>query len=227
MAGTCCSDGHGADQTKNVLCAMNTPPSKASKEQTTEVVDRAHLRKLVRKARKGEEAAFEELVRMYHSRVYGVVYRVVNNANDADDLVQQTWLKVWKKLGTFQERSEFFTWVYRIATFVSLDFIRKRQRQRESAMPEGVEPEPAVGANVVGGNAPRPDRAAEHTEIGERFEKALDTLSPEHRMALVLREVEGLSYQEIAQAMKCRKGTVMSRIYYARKNVQDYMRDLQ
>ena len=206
--------------------AMNKDTDHASKEVDRQEPDAQEIHQLVRQAQKGNEEAFGTLVQLYHERVYGVVYRFVNNAEEAKDLSQQTWIKVWKKLNTFEGKAAFFTWVYRVASFVSLDYVRKRKRRRETSIPEGWEPEADVGAESAESRQSRPDRALEHAEVGLRFDAALEGLTPEHRMALTLREVEGLSYEDIAKVMNCRKGTVMSRIYYARRNVQEQMMDL-
>ena len=197
-------------------------PSKKGEEHEAKAVDpgaKEQTRKWVRQAKAGDEAAFGELVKTYHQRLYSVVYRFARNEDDANELAQQTWVKAWNKLHTFKGRSEFFTWLYRIATYVGLDHVRKQKRRREDELLEGVEPLRDHGAETPFSTNPQPDRAAEHDEIRERFNLALEDLSAEHRMALVLREVEGLSYDEIARAMKCRKGTVMSRLYYARKKL--------
>jgi len=208
------------------MMMVNTDDADASNGRRTDEPDSETVHRLVREAREGDEDAFGELVRLYHHRVFGVAYRFVGNADDAQELAQVTWLKAWEKLPTFKERSEFFTWVYRIATYVSLDFIRKRTRRREEPLLEERDPGREPGSGEPPSARPRPDRQLEHGEMQERFERALQELSPEHRMALVLREIEGLSYEEIARVMKCRKGTVMSRIYYARKNMQERLKDL-
>lgn len=182
---------------------------------------------LVEKARQGDERAFGELVQMYHQRIYGLIFGMVHNAEDAKDLSQQAWVKAWKKLDSFKGRSEFYTWVYRIATFVSLDFIRSRARKRETEWLEAVEPARDANAEMPPSMTARPDRDLQHSEIRDVFDRAVEALTPEHKAALLLREVEGLSYDEIARVMKCRKGTVMSRIYYARKSLQQKMGELR
>jgi RNA polymerase sigma-70 factor (ECF subfamily) len=186
------------------------------------------VRRLVGQAQTGNESAFGELMQMYHQRVFSLTYSYVNNSEDAKELSQQAWIKAWNKLGTFKGESEFFTWMYRLASFVCLDYLRKRKRQREEAFPEsGREPAADPSYERSFSSNPRPDRQAAHAEIRRRFEEAMKTLTPEHRAALVLREVEGLSYEEIAKVMKCRKGTVMSRIFYARRKLQELMGDFK
>jgi RNA polymerase sigma-70 factor, ECF subfamily len=185
------------------------------------------IRGLVRKARAGEEGAFGELVKTFHQRVYGLAYSLVNNEDDARDLAQQTWVKVWHKLGSFKEDAGFFTWVYRVASNTCLDFLRGKTRRKEDALPEGMEPVADARVERAPSEVSRPDREMERAEIKAIFEKSLAELSPEHRLALTLREVDGLSYDEIAKVMGCRKGTVMSRIFYARQKMQEKLRELQ
>lgn len=183
--------------------------------------------RLVNKARGGDEEAFGELVKMYHQRVYNLAYGMVNNAEDAAELVQQTWVKVWSKLGSFKEDAKFFTWVYRVASNTGLDFLRHKSRLREDVLLDGVEPAVDPDLDRAASQNSRPDREMAQSEIREVFEKSIESLSPDHRMALILREVDGLSYEEIAKVTGCRKGTVMSRIFYARKKMQEKLGDLR
>jgi RNA polymerase sigma-70 factor (ECF subfamily) len=178
---------------------------------------------LVRRAQAGDQSAFGDLMQAYYQRVYGVLYGMVQHPADAQDLSQQTWVKVWNKLHTFKGDADFYTWLYRVATFVGLDHIRKRKRQREVEMVEAMEPNRDADVEIPPSLVSRPDQEAVARDVRECFEAALATLSPEHRLALIYREVEGLSYDEIAQVMKCRRGTVMSRIFYARKKIQEEM----
>lgn len=183
--------------------------------------------RLVRKAQAGDEAAFGELMQAYHQRVYGILIGMVRHADDARDLSQLAWIKVWNKLPTFRGQADFYTWLYRVTTFVGLDFIRKRNRKREVDLLDEMRPERDPDSEVPPSVVSRPDRAAQQNEVREVFDAALATLSPEHRTALMLREVEGLSYDEIARVMKCRRGTVMSRIFYARKSIQEQLKELR
>jgi len=182
---------------------------------------------LIEAARNGDEKAFGELVTMYNERLYAVVFGFVHHADDARDVCQQVWVKAWRKLNTFKGRSQFFTWLYRIASFTCMDFARKRARAHEIPLLEEVDPPRDPDAFVASSVGARPDQKLQHAEIQAAFSKALQTLSPEHRMALVLREVDGCSYEEIATIMKCRKGTVMSRIFNARKRIQEQLKELQ
>ena len=182
--------------------------------------------RLVKLARNGDQDAFGELFCMYHERLVAVTRSIVGNHEDGCDLAQQTWVKAWNKLDTFKAQSKFYTWIYRIATLTCIDFLRKRKSRPVSTGREEDAREMEWVASMRAARTDRPDVRAGLSEIRARFDKALQHLSPEHRMALVLREVEGLSYEEIATAMKCRKGTVMSRIFHARRRLQEHMAEL-
>jgi RNA polymerase sigma-70 factor, ECF subfamily len=184
------------------------------------------VRRWVKQARDGDEEAFGELVKTYHQQVYNVVYGLVSHADDAKELAQQSWVKAWSKLGSFKQDSGFFTWVYRIASNTAFDFLRRKGRRGEEELVDGVEPVSDARFERAPSEVTRPDREIEYAEIRAVFQAALGEISPEHRLALTLREVEGLSYEEIARVMDCRKGTVMSRIFYARQKIQEKMKGL-
>lgn len=192
-----------------------------------EDVDSLEVDRLVALAIQGDQDAFGQVVQLYYNRVYSVIYRVVNHADDARELSQIAWVKAWQRRADYKQEARFYTWVYRIAVNTSLDFLRKKRRRPEVPL------EPVVGANdddrmqmdrqreLADENTPSDEIHRE--EIRHSFNEALMKLSDEHRTALVLREVEGMSYDEIAAVMKSRKGTVMSRLFYARKALQETM----
>lgn len=206
---------------------MNRALAGSSNPTDNRETEAVEVNRLVEKARGGDEEAFGELVKMYHQRVYNLAYGMVNNAEDAAELAQQTWVKVWNKLGSFKEDAKFFTWVYRVASNTGLDFLRHKARLREDALVDGVEPAVNPDLDRAASQNPRPDREMAQSEIRAVFEESLESLSPDHRTALILREVDGLSYEEIARIMRCRKGTVMSRIFYARKKMQEKLGELR
>jgi RNA polymerase sigma-70 factor (ECF subfamily) len=182
---------------------------------------------LVRRASAGEEEAFGELVMMYHERIYHAIYAVLGHREDAREIEQQTWVKAWRQLPRFRRQSGFYTWVYRIAVNTALDALRSRARRPEDPMPEvGPEALAMALAEHAPSRTPRPDRETQRVEFNELLDKALQQLSPEHRLVIMLREVEGLSYEDIAKAMGCRIGTVMSRIFYARRQLQKMLKDV-
>lgn len=180
--------------------------------------------RLVQQAKGGDEVAFGELMQAYYPRVCQVLIGMVRNQDDVRDLSQQVWIKVWNKLHTFKGDADFFTWLYRVTTFAGLDYIRKRNRRREVEIEDSLEPERNIDALVPPSLTAQPDQMAMTAEVRQTFDEALAALSADHRTALILREVEGMSYDEIATVMRCRRGTVMSRIFYARQAVQEKMR---
>lgn len=181
---------------------------------------------LVRLCQEGRPDAFEVLVNRYRSRVYAVIVNLTGNEADAWDLSQEVFVKAWRGLARFEGRSQFYTWIYRIAHHATYDWLRKRKIVAGVEFEEGVGQRPAVGAVTVPQAALGPDERLGNKEVGGRIAAALQELSVEHRAVVLLKEVEGLSYQEIAEALGCSVGTVMSRLFYARKRLQGMLRDL-
>lgn len=210
---------------ENSGVSLNSAPDAASNPSGE--VDLARVDAWVARAQAGDQDAFGELVKMYQARVYGIAYRMLGNADDAAELAQMAWVKAWQRLGSYKRESKFYTWLYRIVSNTVLDHLRQRSRRREVSLEESSRPGTLSPAERLPAPGPGPDRELERDEVRRAFEEALGGLTPEHRMALMLREVEGLSYGEIAEAMKCRKGTVMSRIFYARKAIQEKLRDVR
>ena len=155
-------------------------------------------------------------MRAHHERTFRLAYAIVHHEADARDICQEVWLTVWKQLGTFRGDSRFTTWLHPIVTRRALDHLRKRRRWFDRFLPfdtgdDSVASvsEPATDDNVRG--------QAEGSETIERVRTALASLPPKHRAVLALRELEGLSYEEIAQATGIPAGTVMSRLHHARR----------
>lgn len=190
-------------------------------------VDWTELETWVEQARSGDEESFGRVVQALHGRVYAVAYRYMGNADDAREVTQMTWVKAWQKLGTYRQQARFYTWIYRIAANAAMDHLRKTGRRRESEYLDELDhSDPPEVVASFRGNHDGPDQMLMRKERLEAFESALGKLKEEHRMILVLRELEGMSYQEIAEVMKCRAGTVMSRLFYARKAIQNELREL-
>jgi RNA polymerase sigma-70 factor (ECF subfamily) len=176
---------------------------------------------LVKRARNGDRAAFHLLVERYQRKVYGVCYGMVRNRDDAMDLSQETFIKVYRNLDRFEGSSAFYTWVYRIACNVCIDWLRRAKRTRT------VDYDDAIARDEGGDEGMMPNRLGitpakilARRELGDKIQDALQTLSPIHREVILLREVQGLSYQEIADTLDISIGTVMSRLHHARKNMQ-------
>jgi RNA polymerase sigma-70 factor, ECF subfamily len=184
-------------------------------------------RDLVLAAQRGDREAFRTLFDRYHRRAYALAFGVVRHQDDALDVVQDAFIKAHKYLDKFEGNSSFYTWLYRIVMNLAIDHLRKHRRVRpveldearldESSVDEGLLPK------MLGGN---PGRALMDKEIRARIDTALGELSENHRSVLVMRELEGLSYEEMAKAMGCSKGTIMSRLFHARKNMQARLLDL-
>ena len=171
---------------------------------------------LLQRARAGDQTAFGALMRAHYERTFRLVYAIVRNEADARDVCQEVWLKVWQELPGFRGDSKFTTWLHPIATRKSLDHLRKRRRWFDRFLPFGDGesaqtrvPEPAVTDDA--------GKQAEGAERRAELQAALAALPPKLRAVLALREVEGLSYEEIAAAVAVPTGTVMSRLYHARR----------
>jgi len=183
---------------------------------------------LVARARAGDEAAFGELMRTHYEKTFRRVVAIVRNEHDARDLCQEIWLAVWQQLGMFRGQARFSTWVFTLATHRAIDHLRKRRRWFDRFLPfsredsesgQPLEFEPAEPS-------PGPNAAAEKHERLQRFEQALAALPPGPRAVLALREIEGLSYAEIAATLDCPVGTVMSRLHQARRLLLRQLKDL-
>jgi RNA polymerase sigma-70 factor (ECF subfamily) len=164
---------------------------------------------LIAQAQQGDRRAFGELVRRHREGVINVVYRMCGDANVAEDAAQEAFIRAWQHLASYRPRSPFRNWVYRIATNAALDALR---RERETV---------DIDALAVASSDEGPEAAVEGEERGERVRQAVLALPPASRAAVVLREYEGLSYQEIADTLGIPMGTVMSRLNYARKRLRE------
>ena len=173
-------------------------------------------------AKQGDQQAFRTLVERYQRRVIGVALAMVHNPDDAMELAQETFVRAYENLPKFESRSSFSTWLYRIAANLSIDF---RRRQGRQITLHGEEAESELGRMP----APQGDafRASSRNELRERINKALEQLTPEHRVAILLREIEGLSYDEVSETLRIPKGTVMSRLHYARDRLRALLKDLE
>lgn len=178
---------------------------------------------LIELAQSGNQSAFRTLVETYQSMVYNLAYRMVNNPEDAADLTQEVFLSVWRNLRSFQGRSALSTWLYRLTANAAIDFLRKEQRHPTVPL-TAEDSDGEERALDIPDESASPQRELERKELREAIEQGLATLSPDHRQILLLREMEGLSYQEIAQALGLEEGTVKSRIARARLALRDFLR---
>jgi RNA polymerase sigma-70 factor, ECF subfamily len=181
-------------------------------------------RSLVLAAQAGDAQAFRALVERYQRRVYQLALGMVKDSDEAMDITQETFVRVHRYLSSFKGDSSFFTWTYRIATNLCLDSARKRSGRERVEMDESdaeIESRMDPPSAALAG----PQRAALNAELKEKIDEALAALPPKHRAILLLREVEGLSYEELARTLGIRKGTVMSRLFHARLKMQRKLRE--
>jgi RNA polymerase sigma-70 factor (ECF subfamily) len=192
-----------------------------SESQYVSIEDKA----LVAKAQKGDTDAFEELVARHRDKVYARAYSMMRSEEEALDVSQDAWVKAWRRLEQFQGGSSFATWMTRIVINLCLDQLRRQKRQRAESLEEladedgGVERQmPVITIN--------PTERLERGELRARIDKAMADLSEEHRTVLVLHAFEELEYKEIAKVAGCSIGTVMSRLFYARRRLAARLADL-
>ncbi|HWP60640.1 MAG TPA: sigma-70 family RNA polymerase sigma factor [Candidatus Acidoferrales bacterium] len=172
---------------------------------------------LVQRCRHGEVSAFQELVARHYQKVFLVVVGVVNDREDALDIVQEAFFRAYRKIGSFKGDSSFYTWVYRIAVNIAIDFKRQLKRSpTERAEGRQALEESAGDPDKLGSD---PARDLQRKQIEQRLLAAINELTPDHRAVIVLRAIEGLSYKDISRILGCSEGTVMSRLHYARKRL--------
>jgi RNA polymerase sigma-70 factor (ECF subfamily) len=175
---------------------------------------------LIERARNGDETAFRSLVDRHQRRAFAIAIALVRDENDAREVVQEAFLRVYRGLSAFNGSSSFFTWLYRIVTNLSIDLMRKPSR-REAELDEtrrlDDEDQIPLLSRIEGSD---PADAVRRGEIARRIQAALDELPPYHRSVIVMREVDGMSYEEMAEAMGVSKGTIMSRLFHARQKLQ-------
>lgn len=184
---------------------------------------------LVQRTQRGDRTAFRALFDKYHQRVFAVSLSVVKNPQDAHDIVQEAFVRVHRHLGSFQGNSSFYTWLYRITMNLSIDHHRRKKTARQVDYDDRVlrddvesEGDDKVAPHYTGSD---PGRVHAQKELAKRMQEALATLPAYHQEVIVLREVDGLSYEEIAKIMKVPKGTIMSRLWHARRKMQHALSD--
>lgn len=196
-------------------------------ERARAAEDRERDRALVARAQRGDQRAFRELYDRYHKRAYAVAFGVLKNKHDALDVVQESFVKVHRHLDGFQGSSSFYTWLYRIVMNLAIDQLRRKKTARPVEYDDAIDREGALADEHV---LPRmldanPRRTVIRRELMARVEAALATLPDYHRQVIVLREIEGLSYEEMAEVLDVPKGTIMSRLFHARRKMQVALQD--
>jgi RNA polymerase sigma-70 factor (ECF subfamily) len=180
---------------------------------------------LVQRARDGDLAAYDELIQRFQERIYATVYHMTANHEDANDLAQETFIKAYKALKSFKGDSSFYTWIYRIAVNKTINFLKQRRNRTHMSLNDvdfNLEHDPDMVA-LVSHNTPL--RNAKLSELQEKLNAALLKLSEVHRMVVVLHDVQGMPHEEIGKIMDCNVGTVRSRLFYARQQLQALLSD--
>ncbi|TVQ91017.1 MAG: sigma-70 family RNA polymerase sigma factor [Deltaproteobacteria bacterium] len=190
---------------------MTTPSQLESREEDIQ---------MVLAVREGDTTAYRGLVEKYQERIYHMVYGMLRNQEDARDITQDAFVKAYDNLQKFRLESSFYTWIYRIARNLTIDYLRKRKRRPETEFDEQVATRDERGGIDESHVQEGPGRTLERKRLYARIMTAMQQLPEDQREVVLLRELEGLSYKEIAEAMEIPEGTVMSRLYYARKKLQ-------
>lgn len=176
---------------------------------------------LIKSALKGDMASFEELILSYEKKVYNVALRILKNPEDAKDISQEVFIKIYKNLDKFDGKSSFSTWVYRITTNACIDELRKKKGKETFSMDSEIEEDEGSFKREFADNSPSPEEAVISKETGNEIIKSVEKLSDEHRTIIVLRDIHGLSYTEIADMTGLSIGTVKSRISRARLHLKN------
>jgi RNA polymerase sigma factor (sigma-70 family) len=197
---------------------MPAPEDVGSNDQADDLM-------LVQRAQHGDYGAYDTLMQRYQERVYATIYHMTANHEDAGDLTQETFIKGFQALKSFKGDSSFYTWVYRIAVNKTINFIKQRKNKSHLSLNDldfNAEHDPDFVA-LVSDKTPR--REANLSELQEKLNAAMQRLSPAHRLVVTLHDVQGLPHDEIATIMDCNIGTVRSRLFYARQQLQAHLSD--
>ena len=198
--------------------AENTP-------STAPVADLRHEKELVRSAQSGDLEAYDELVRRYQERVYATLYHMTSSHEDATDLAQESFIKAFRALKSFKGDSSFFTWLYRIAVNKAINFRKLKKNRTQMSLNDldfNAEHDPAIVALI---SDKTPYREANLSELQQCLNAALQKLSEVHRLVVTLHDVQGLPHEEISRILDCNVGTVRSRLFYARQQLQAFLSD--
>lgn len=177
-------------------------------------------RDLVERARQQDLAAYDELIRRYQRKIYQLVYNMTSNRQDAEDLVQDVFVKAYTAMKYFKGDSSFYTWVYRIAVNRTINFLKKRNRNPGLSLDDMDQAVERDAAYVELRSRESPVRDASLSELQKKLNEALQTLSEKHRTVVVLHDIQGIQHDEIARMLGCSEGTVRSRLFYARQELQ-------
>ena len=179
---------------------------------------------LVARAKQGDQDAFAQLVETNQNKIYSLALRMTGNPEDGADLAQEAFLRAWRSLPSFQEESSFSTWLYKLTSNLCIDFLRKEKRRKAAVTTVSLDDEEDDSPSLeVPDHRFTPETEVERRELRSAMSRALKVMSEEHRQILILREVEGLSYTEIAELLNVEEGTVKSRLARARISLRNIL----
>jgi len=193
------------------MSTANSAASESSRDEDLAILEAV---------RAGDPTAYRGLVEKYQQRVYGMVYGMIRNREDARDITQDAFVKAYNNLDKFRLESSFYTWLYRIAMNLAIDATRRRKRRVTTEFDEQVASRDGTGAISEQHHSESPSRSLERQQLYTHIMAAIEELPEDQRQAILLRELEGLSYKDISDIMGIPEGTVMSRLFYARKKLQ-------
>lgn len=180
---------------------------------------------LVARTQGGDPDAFSELVIRYRQRLYGLIYNMTSNHEDTNDLMQDVFAKAYRSIKGFQGKSSFYTWVHSIAVNMSINFLKKRGRRHTMSLDDvdsGIQNDEAFLEATTGSD---PRREANLTELQQRLNEAMQKLSHEHRAVVTMFDIQGMPHAEIAKVLGISEGTVRSRLFYAHRQLQNYLEE--
>jgi RNA polymerase sigma-70 factor, ECF subfamily len=217
------SSGRTADETRSDVNNRTPSLSISTRAATDRKAEAEQDLELVRRCQKGDDAAFGQLVSRYQRKVYTIALGMVKSPDDAMDIAQEAFIKIHRYVGNFQGSSSFYTWLYRIVVNLCIDHMRRSGKWVSAEFDERMidrehdEKEVCVLSSDLGNN---PSRTVGRRELAEQIQRAIDELPPYHSAVIIMREIEGMSYSEMAKAMRVSKGTIMSRLHHARHKLQ-------
>lgn len=181
--------------------------------------------KLIKKAQKGDASAFEKIIAEYQNVVYSIAYRYAENSEDAADMSQEIFIKMFRNINTFQFKSKLSTWIYRVATNTCIDLVKKTKNDRNTySIDDGYEnSDGETKYSEIADDSSRPDVALEEGEVRDVINMAISRLNEDYRLVIILRDIQGLSYDEISEIVGCSVGAVKSRISRGRKNLREIL----
>lgn len=216
--------GEVVDVKQSLIKSLSPMDERAQPKQGARVDPDLHL---VQLAQNGDTKAFDELVMKYSQKLYGLIYHMTSNKDDTHDLLQDVFAKAYRSVSKFRGNSMFYTWIYSIATNMTLNFLKKRKRRAASSLDDidtGIQNDPAF---VDASHRSNPRRQININELQKKLNKAMMTLSEDHRAVVTMFDIQGMAHAEIASILGISEGTVRSRLFYAHQQLRGYLEEFQ